>query len=364
MTTISYAVQGGSRILNATRVDQSGVDNGAVTNWVLANASILAVNINSGGKDTAAAQYKLRWRISGGSFADVASTGAIKFGATDLVNGAAIAVGGRKCDSQGGDTWQTGYEVEGTALSTSIDLVDEYETEIHFSLSCADAADGSLYEFELYDGTRGVTVGTCGVTLTTATAATVYYQAVAGVFAATGIVGKLVKTARAAGTFVATGIANGSKVVFQAVGGTFTATGTLTKKALKNVAGTFTATGSLAKKTAKTVAGNITYAGTLAKKVMTGKSGSLTLTGNLVFNIKKVLTATATFFGNLVAVHISGGSSYPVDVEINLSQLLIVDNRVSVLIDSITHKFNPFSEPGVSQMLIHNNGKIKIRVFK
>ena len=162
-----YAVQGGSRILNASRTDQSGADNADVVDWALADNFILAVNINSGGKDSVTAQYKLRWRISGGSFADVASTGAVKFGATDLVNGATIAVGGRKCDSYGSDTWQTGYEVEGTALSTTIDLADEYETEVHFSLSCADAAEGALYEFELYDATKGETRGTCGATLTT-----------------------------------------------------------------------------------------------------------------------------------------------------------------------------------------------------
>ena len=165
-----YAVQGGSRILNASRVDQSGSDNAAVIEWLKENAFILAVNINSNGKDSVSAQYKLRWRISGGSFVDVASTGAIKFGATDLSNGTGIAVGGRKCDSQGGDTWQTGYEVEGTALSTAIDLADEYETEVHFSLSCADAGYTSLYEFELYDATAGASRGTCGATLTTGAA--------------------------------------------------------------------------------------------------------------------------------------------------------------------------------------------------
>ena len=167
----SYAVQGGSRILNASRVDQSGSDNADVINWVLADNFILAVNINSGGKETVSAQYKLRWRVFGGTFADVAATGAIKFGTTDLTNSGDIVVGGRKCSSVGSDTWQTGKEVEGTALSTAIDLVDEYETEIHFSLSCADAAAGALYEFELYDGTAGASKGTCGATLTTAEAA-------------------------------------------------------------------------------------------------------------------------------------------------------------------------------------------------
>ena len=165
-----YAVQGGSRILNATRVDQSGTDNFDVYDWTKTSDFILAVNINSGGNDTEAAQYKLRWRnkTDGGSFADVGATGAINYNATtDLVNGAAIAVGGRKCDSQGSDSWQAGEEVEGASLSDSIDLADEYESEIHFALDCSGALDAKEYELELWDATADVSRGTCGVALWT-----------------------------------------------------------------------------------------------------------------------------------------------------------------------------------------------------
>ena len=164
-----YVVQGGSRILNANRADQSGADNTNVTSWTKTNDFIIAININSGGKDTEAAQYLLRWRnkTDSGAFADVGATGAIHYNATtDLVNGAGIAVGGRKCDSQGNDTWQSGEEVEGASLSDSIDLPDEYETEIHFALDCSGATDAKEYEFELYDSTLGVTRGTCGATIT------------------------------------------------------------------------------------------------------------------------------------------------------------------------------------------------------
>ena len=164
-----YVSQGGSRILNATRVDQSGADNTNVIDWVKTNDFIIAININSNGKDTVAAQYKLRWRnkTDGGSFADVGAATEINYNATtDLVNGNPIAVGGRKCDSQGGDTWAAGEEVEGASLSDSIDLADEYETEIHFALDCSGATDAKEYEFELYDSTLGVTRGTCGATIT------------------------------------------------------------------------------------------------------------------------------------------------------------------------------------------------------
>ena len=169
-----YISQGGSRILNATRVDQSGADNANVADWVKTNDFIIAININSNGKDTVAAQYKLRWRnkTDSGTFADVGAATEINYNAdTDHVNGDPIPEGGRKCDSQGGDTWQAGAQVEGASLSNSIDLADEYETEVHFALDCSGATDEKEYEFELYDSTLGVTRGTCGATITMAAGA-------------------------------------------------------------------------------------------------------------------------------------------------------------------------------------------------
>ena len=175
-----YVALGGSRILSSDRTDQSGADDADVTDWTKTNDIILAVNINSGGKDTEAAQYKLRWRDEtdnpGGAFSDLDSTGECKFGATNLVNGTNIAVGGRKCDSQGNDTWQAGEEVEGVKLSDSIDLPDEYETEVHFSVSLADGGNSHQYTFDLYDSTRGAQVGVLGAQITLAAGATTYYQ--------------------------------------------------------------------------------------------------------------------------------------------------------------------------------------------
>lgn len=174
-----YAALGGSRILNASRADQSGADDADVTNWTKTNDIIFAVNIHSNGKDTEAAQYKLRWRDETdnpeGAFGDLDTTGEAKFGATDLVNGTNIVVGGRKCDSQG-DTWQVGEEVEGTKLSDSIDLADDYETELHFSVSLADGDDGHQYTFDLYDDTRGAQVGVLAAQITLAAGAQTFYE--------------------------------------------------------------------------------------------------------------------------------------------------------------------------------------------
>ena len=163
-----YVAQGGSRILDANRVDKSEGDNADVTEWVIGDDFILAVNIHSNGKDTEAAQYKLRWRnvSDSGSFADVSNTGEITYVATtDLTDGTAIEIGGRKCSTQG-DTWQNGEENEGDNSCDSIDLADDYETEIHWALDTTNALKAKEYAFELYDTTNSASRGTCGATLT------------------------------------------------------------------------------------------------------------------------------------------------------------------------------------------------------
>lgn len=172
MTTTYYAQLGGSRILDTDRVDQSGGDDVDVTNWDKTDPIIVAACIYSGGKDTEAAQYKLKWRNEtdnpGGEFTDLASSGECKFGSTNaLVNGTNLIETNRRTSTQG-DTWQDGEEVEGSTLSDSIDLADDYESEIQFAVSLADGDDGDQYTFELYDATRGASVGTLGAQITLA----------------------------------------------------------------------------------------------------------------------------------------------------------------------------------------------------
>jgi hypothetical protein len=168
-----YAAMGGTRICDTDRVDQSGADDTGVTDWVIGTDFIVCVNINSGGKDTEAAQYKLRWRnvTDSGSYADLGAAGELTYNSsTVLVQGTDIAEGTRRCSSQGGDAWQAGEEVEGASLCDSIDLADEYETEIHFGVDCDNALAGKEYAFELYDTTNGASKGNTegGATLTIA----------------------------------------------------------------------------------------------------------------------------------------------------------------------------------------------------
>lgn len=175
-----YAALGGSRILNTSRADQSGADDADVSDWTKTNIIIVAVRIHSNGKETEAAQYKLRWRDEtddpGGVFSDLDTTGECKFGdATALVNGTNLTEANSRCSSQG-DTWQAGEEVEGTKLSDSIDLADGYETELQFAVSLADGNDGHQYTFDLYDSTRSAQVGVLLAQITLEAGAQTFYQ--------------------------------------------------------------------------------------------------------------------------------------------------------------------------------------------
>ena len=141
--------------------------------WVKTNDFILATRIYTS-KGPIARAYKLRWRdvTDEGIFADVTDTGEITCSAvTDLVDGDDLLIEEKLCAAQSGYTWQNGLESEGDNLlpdSGTYSLADEYYTEFQWALDCSNAEDEHEYEFELWDVTEGVSVGTCLATITMA----------------------------------------------------------------------------------------------------------------------------------------------------------------------------------------------------
>ena len=169
-----FVVLSASRIANSNRVDQSGSDDGNVVDWVKANEIILATLISTS-KGPIARQYRLHWRnvSDGGSFAQVAHAGGEVEWALDsetvLSDGFFLLLGSKLCSATVG-TWQDGSEsTEDNILpdGTTYSLADEYYTEFQWGLSLDNALDGKQYEFELYDITEGVVIGTCGAQITT-----------------------------------------------------------------------------------------------------------------------------------------------------------------------------------------------------
>ena len=109
-------------------------------------------------KGPRASTYTLMWKntTDAGSFTNLAATGEINWAATtDLTNGTAVTA--RSCTGAGasGSTWQNGEEVEGSATCDSIDLADEYYTEVHFAINIASALEGHTYDFQVWENTGG-----------------------------------------------------------------------------------------------------------------------------------------------------------------------------------------------------------------
>ncbi|MFX1300369.1 MAG: hypothetical protein ACFFDE_05445 [Promethearchaeota archaeon] len=161
-----------SRLLNASR-SPLAADDTDVTDYNKAYELIVVAQIDEE-KGPWEAQYSLQWRdvTDEGSFADLAATGEIKWGtATDLQNGNAVVIGEKACtNTPSGSSWQDGEEVEGTAVCDSINLGDEYYTEIHFAVNPNDAEAGHEYEFQLYDSTNSAAIGVllAGITIASA----------------------------------------------------------------------------------------------------------------------------------------------------------------------------------------------------
>ncbi len=160
------------RFANATRVDQSGSDDGDVSGWDQDDDFILATCLSNVGAYTAARSLRLQWRnvTDSGSFNDVSTTGEIRYTAvTDLVDGNALLTGERLCDSPSGPAWEDGLECEGdnTVPSTGQHTyTEDYFTEHQFALDCSTAPYSKEYEFRLIDEQLGLPVAVCVPTIT------------------------------------------------------------------------------------------------------------------------------------------------------------------------------------------------------
>jgi len=155
-----------SRIADANRVNKSGGDNTDAMEWPRINDFILATQVTAPDK-VIERRYKLRWRdyTDSGTFADVASTGEISYSATTvLVDGATLIESNKLCAGAPAGTWWDGLESEGdNELPDSPDTYDLYYgeyTEFQWALDCSSADFEHYYEFELYEITNGVAIGT------------------------------------------------------------------------------------------------------------------------------------------------------------------------------------------------------------
>jgi len=147
--------------------DRSGWAAVDATADVYATQFILGTQIAAtAGKTPVAAAYKLRWRVDGGTFADVASTGKVKWATSsdELVDDATLIESDKVCGGLTSFTWADGVESVGDNRapdSGTISLSQDYYTEIQWALDISDADLGDTYELELWNVSTNVSAGIC-----------------------------------------------------------------------------------------------------------------------------------------------------------------------------------------------------------
>ncbi len=157
----------------------TGVDNEDITGYVKANSFVVVAQFQEE-KGPWTAAYSLYWRdvTDAGAMAPLASTGECKWASdTSLVNGATFNVTGKLCSATGGGrTWRDGYEVEGAVASSSFETLDEYYTEVHWAVTCADGQDGHQYEFQVWESAgSALLAAACAAAITLETPSVTYF---------------------------------------------------------------------------------------------------------------------------------------------------------------------------------------------
>lgn len=163
-----WATLAASRIADASRVDQSGSDDGDVTDWDPTDDFILATILTCD-KDLGNRAYKLQWRdvTDEGAFTDVVATGEINYTAATVLQDAQYHTDPqyRLCNAPPGYDWHRVYENEGNNSSLG-NMPDDSSTEIQWALSPSSAQYSHQYDFQVYDTTEGGTIGTVLSSLT------------------------------------------------------------------------------------------------------------------------------------------------------------------------------------------------------
>jgi len=158
-----------SRILDSSRVDESGSDDANVVDWPSTDDFIVAAQLQY---SSAVGQItpKLQWRnkTDSGTFIDISSSGALTWSAdTVLVHDTTVSVfADMRCSAGTGDDWDRGLEAEGGVLNGYIPqfYVSGY-VECQFAVRPSGVA-AKEYEFRVIDRITGEDMGTCGATIT------------------------------------------------------------------------------------------------------------------------------------------------------------------------------------------------------
>jgi len=166
MTAGNVTELSGSRIANATRTWQAA-ENVDVIDWPVGDAFILASAIENNSGSSSSDSLVWRWRVDAGSWNTLNTTGEIHTNATtDLVDLNAVTSGEAGCTAVTASTYADGIEMENRLAGYTPVQADDTWREIHIAVDTSGATAEGVYEFELYNSTVGVSVGTLAVSIT------------------------------------------------------------------------------------------------------------------------------------------------------------------------------------------------------
>lgn len=286
-------VYASGNIDNATR-NLGNTVNTAVTGWTKTNDFIVAIALESpSGADSPNVNYRVEWRnkTDGGTFAILSSTGELRLGATDLVEGNSLDSGEAICTAVNGVTYVAGspnggIEKEtGATFTMGDDSTVNMWAEVQISVDASNALDSKEYEFQVYDVDNSVALGPSLATITMEAGGVTNYKTVTGALTFAGGFAK-------ATTFI------------RAFVGSLTFAGDVVKKGFKVFAGSVSFVGNISKKGFKAFTGALSFIGDLVATSLFIKAiaGAVSFIGDIVKTptFVKALSGTVSFVGDIL----------------------------------------------------------------
>ena len=174
----------GSTVDSYTKA-HSAATSSSISNVKIGEKLIARIQIDNTGDASSTDQYRLQWRVSGGTFADLATSTAVSYslsqkgalwGRPDEVALPTMQVLSTTTCSTA--KYQPGRFVAGTATSTAFSIGPSKCTEIAYAFSTANAAVNTAYELRVVRGAAGTVLNSYYVypTFTTETARTLSYS--------------------------------------------------------------------------------------------------------------------------------------------------------------------------------------------
>lgn len=161
-------------VTNGTRIGKDGAGSitwneacdVSVTGWIETEQAIISVDCVSDSHTPPSDSFQLRWRVSGGTFAALTSSGALRAGTSAGCISNTDPVGDpQNCPSDVIDASEE-VENEDPLQSASLAASQNDQIETQWCVDMSNAVYEAVYEFELYNVDDSESCGQCTPTIT------------------------------------------------------------------------------------------------------------------------------------------------------------------------------------------------------